>query len=70
MSISLETRKEKEEKIKNEINRSLLRKVRDIKIILELLENEIKRYDYDKITDSIASLNTSISMFLNELKKL
>ncbi len=70
LSISLETRKEKEEKIKNEINRSLLRKVRDIKIILELLENEIKRYDYDKITDSIASLNTSISMFLNELKKL
>ncbi|MHA1270448.1 MAG: hypothetical protein ACTSPY_11715 [Candidatus Helarchaeota archaeon] len=67
MSISLES--EKKEKVK-EINDILLKRIRNMKIILEILENEIRNNAYDKIADSIASLNTSISSFLNELKKL
>jgi len=67
LSISLES--EKKEKVK-EINDILLKRIRNMKIILEILENEIRNNAYDKIADSIASLNTSISSFLNELKKL
>ncbi len=55
---------------KKKMNNLLLEKIKQIKFILDVLEDEIKKYDYDKITDSITSLNMSINAFFNELKEL
>ena len=67
MSFSVGTEEIEEKKV---LRKNLLKKVENIKFILEILEGEIKTTSYDKISDSISALNTSISVFLNELKKL
>ncbi|MHA1229136.1 MAG: hypothetical protein ACTSRP_04060 [Candidatus Helarchaeota archaeon] len=67
MHYTIESEKKNSKKKKNNL---LLEKIKQIKFILDVLEDEIKKYDYDKITDSITSLNMSINAFFNELKEL
>ena len=67
MEISTET---KELEDRSKIRKILLNKINNMKIILNILEGEIINYEYDKITDSISTLNIAISSFINELKKL
>lgn len=67
MSINIEM-KEKEER--KDLRKNLLNKIKNIKFLLGILEKEIENDSYDKIADSMASLNTSISSFLDNLKKL
>ena len=64
--MNIETQKEKE---KRNIRNNLLKKIQNIKLIVEILEKEIQSNSYDKISDSIANLNTSIASFLSDLKK-
>lgn len=64
--MNIETQKEKE---KRNIRDNLLEKIQNIKLIVEILEKEIHSNSYDKISDSIANLNTSIASFLSDLKK-
>jgi len=67
LEISTET---KELEDRSKIRKILLNKINNMKIILNILEGEIINYEYDKITDSISTLNIAISSFINELKKL
>jgi len=66
MSTYLETDEQKREITREKI----LKNIKNIKLILDILSGEITNHSYDKISDSISSLNLLINSFLRDLKKL
>ncbi|MBD3227904.1 MAG: hypothetical protein GF329_06920 [Candidatus Lokiarchaeota archaeon] len=54
----------------NTQKRVILKEVDDIQSILEMLEEEIEHSSYDEIIKSIGKLNTSIGIFIDDLKTL
>lgn len=48
----------------------VLKEIENIKSIINSLELEVETYSYEEIMDSIGKLNTSLGLFMDDLKTL